>query len=66
MTTGPPRDVWLIAGTSRHAPYPCRCVLGRACTNRCDCRGRTDGHRMKPHCCAYTTARPEPAKEQTR
>jgi hypothetical protein len=52
--TAPRLDHWLIAGTSRYAIYPCRCVLGRRCQARYNCRGRTDGHLMKPHCCAYT------------
>jgi len=51
-----PRNVWLVAGTSVFAPYPCRCEAWRAegCSPLwCPCAGRVDVWNFPPSCCAW-------------
>lgn len=50
-----PLNVWLVAGTSILAPYPCRCQPWRegGCSALwCPCAGRLDLHNVPPGCCA--------------
>jgi hypothetical protein len=56
-TAAAPRNVWLVAGTSLFAPYPCRCAPRRA-TGFCDptwcpCGGRLDVWNFAQGCCAW-------------
>lgn len=51
------RDVWLVAGTSVHDPYPCLCDPPGRCWTRCACRGRTDTAHLPQYCCATRDAR---------
>jgi len=51
-----PAGVWLDAGTSTAAPYPCRCADyddWQHQHNRCACQGRTDTANLPETCCAY-------------
>lgn len=52
----PPRNVWLVAGTSAFQRYPCRCEPWRegGCSPKwCPCSGRTDLAGLPPTCCAW-------------
>lgn len=54
---GAPRNLWLIARTPTHKPYPCMCRGRRPCTRLCPCNGRTDTAGLPSMCCARRTRR---------
>lgn len=60
-----PRNVWLVAGTSAFAPYPCRCRASGECSAVfCPCAGRMDVWNFAPGCCAWVVTPAVAARAQ--